>query len=186
MFRGAPLRNPQWENYLFKRRVIVAALFSIALIAFVIIRLFFLQVVNHEHYTTLSRNNRVDIQPIAPTRGLIYDRNGVILAENQPTFSLEIVPERVDDMEATLTAIRELIAVSDSDMERFRQILLRKRRFEETPLRLRLSDEEVARIAGNRYRLPGVEIKSRLARDYPLGELRRHRPHRQDRRGEDL
>jgi penicillin-binding protein 2 len=174
MFRGAPLRNPQWENYLFKRRVIVAALFSIALIAFVIIRLFFLQVVNHEHYTTLSRNNRVDIQPIAPTRGLIYDRNGVILAENQPTFSLEIVPERVDDMEATLTAIRELIAVSDSDMERFRQILLRKRRFEETPLRLRLSDEEVARIAVNRYRLPGVEIKSRLARDYPLGALLAH------------
>ncbi|PKM45579.1 MAG: penicillin-binding protein 2 [Gammaproteobacteria bacterium HGW-Gammaproteobacteria-1] len=174
MFRGAPLRNPQWENYLFKRRVIVAALFSIALIAFVIIRLFFLQVINHEHYTTLSRNNRVDIQPIAPTRGLIYDRNGVILAENQPTFSLEIVPERVDDMEATLTAIRELITVSDSDMERFRQILLRKRRFEETPLRLRLSDEEVARIAVNRYRLPGVEIKSRLARDYPLGALLAH------------
>ncbi len=174
MFRGAPLRNPQWENYLFKRRVIVAALFSIALLTFVIIRLFFLQVINHEHYTTLSRNNRVDIQPIAPTRGLIYDRNGVILAENQPTFSLEIVPERIDDMEATLAAIRELITVSDSDLERFHQILRRKRRFEETPLRLRLSDEEVARIAVNRYRLPGVEIKSRLSRDYPLGPLLAH------------
>ncbi len=174
MFRGAPLRNPQWENHLFRRRVIVAALFSGALLAFVIIRLVYLQVVNHEHYTTLSRNNRVDIQPLAPTRGLIYDRNGVIVAENQPTFSLEVIPERIDDMEATLTAIRELIAVSDNDMERFRQILRRKRRFEEIPLRLRLSDEEVARVAVNRYRLPGVEIKSRLARDYPLGPLLAH------------
>jgi penicillin-binding protein 2 len=142
MFRGAPLKNPQWENHLFQRRVIVAALFSIALLAFVTIRLLYLQVVHHEHYTTLSRNNRVDIQPIAPTRGLIYDRNGVILAENQPTFSLEIVPERAGDMETTLSAIRELITVSDSDVERFRQILRRKRRFEETPLRLRLSDED--------------------------------------------
>ncbi|WP_127478203.1 penicillin-binding protein 2 [Sulfurivermis fontis] len=174
MFRGAPLRNPQWENYLFRRRVIVAAAFSIALLTFVIIRLFYLQVVNHEHYTTLSRNNRVDILPIAPTRGLIYDRNGVIVAENQPTFSLEIVPERVEDMEATLAAVRELISVSDNDLERFRQILRRKRRFEETPLRLRLSDEEVARIAVNRYRLPGVEIKSRLSRAYPLGPLLAH------------
>lgn len=174
MFRGAPLRNPQWENHLFQRRVIVAAVFSAALLTFVIIRLFYLQVVNHDHYTTLSRNNRVDIQPIAPTRGLIYDRNGVIVAENQPTFSLEIVPERVTDMEATLAAIRELISVSDNDMERFRQILRRKRRFEESPLRLRLTDEEVARIAVNRYRLPGVEIKSRLARDYPLGPLLAH------------
>ncbi|GAB4291007.1 MAG: penicillin-binding protein 2 [Thiohalomonadaceae bacterium] len=174
MFRGAPLRNPQWENYLFRRRVIVAAAFSIALLTFVIIRLFYLQVVNHEHYTTLSRNNRVDILPIAPTRGLIYDRNGVIVAENQPTFSLEIVPERVEDMEATLAAIRELISVSDNDLERFRQILRRKRRFEETPLRLRLTDEEVARIAVNRYRLPGVEIKSRLSRNYPLGPLLAH------------
>lgn len=174
MFRGTPLRNPQWENYLFQRRVIIAALFSIALLLFVVIRLFYLQVVNHEHYTTLSRNNRVNIQPIAPTRGLIFDRNGIVIAENQPTFSLEIVPERVDDMEATLTTIRELVAVSDSDMERFRQILRRKRRFDETPLRLRLTDEEVARIAVNRYRLPGVEIKSRLSRDYPLGPLLAH------------
>lgn len=174
MVRGAPLRNPQWENHLFHRRVIVAAAFSIALLTFVIIRLFYLQVVNHEHYTTLSRNNRVDILPIAPTRGLIYDRNGVIVAENQPTFSLEIVPERVEDMEVTLAAIRELISVTDNDLERFHQILRRKRRFEETPLRLRLSDEEVARIAVNRYRLPGVEIKSRLSRDYPLGPLLAH------------
>jgi len=174
MFRGAPLRNPQWENYLFRRRVIVAAVFSAALLTFIILRLFFLQVINHEHYTTLSRNNRVDILPIAPTRGLIYDRNGVIVAENQPTFSLEIVPEQVEDMEATLATIRKLISVSDNDLERFRQILRRKRRFEEIPLRLRLSDEEVARVAVNRYRLPGVEIKSRLARDYPLGPLLAH------------
>ncbi len=174
MARGLPLRDSQWESYLFRRRVIVAAIFSVALILLLGMRLFDLQVLNHQHYTTLSRNNRVDIQPIPPTRGLIFDRNGVILAENIPTFSLEIVPERVPDMNRTLSEIRKLINVSDDDMESFRNALKYKRRFEEIPLRFRLSDEEVARIAVNRYRLPGVEIKSRLSRYYPLGPLMAH------------
>ena len=174
MARGLQLKDPQWENYLFRRRTIVAAVFSIALMILIVVRLIFLQVINHEHYTTLSRNNRVDLQPIAPTRGLIYDRNGVILAENVPTFSLEIIPERVDNMEHTLDEIRKLIPVSDDDIERFRQYLKRKRRFEEVPLRFRLSEEEVARIAVNRHRLPGVEIKSRLSRSYPQGALMAH------------
>lgn len=174
MARGQPLKDPQWESYLFSRRIIAAAVFSVVLMLLLVMRLFDLQVINHQHYTTLSRNNRVDIQPIPPTRGLIYDRNGVLLAENIPTFSLEIVPERVPDMDATLEDIRKLINVSDDDIDSFRAYLKRKRRFEEIPLRFHLSDVEVARIAVNRYRLPGVEIKSRLSRYYPLGALMAH------------
>ncbi len=174
MARGLPLRDPQWESYLFRRRTIAAAVFSIVLVSLIVARLFYLQVLQHERFTTLSYNNRVDIQPLEPTRGLIFDRNGVVLAENLPTFSLEIVPERVDDMEATLKAVSDIIAVSDSDITQFRQYLSRKRRFEGVPLRFRLTDEEVARIAVNRYRLPGVEIRSRLSRSYPLGPLMVH------------
>lgn len=174
MRHGSPLRNPQWESYLFRRRIIVAAIFSVLFLALVIIRLVFLQVINHQHYTTLSHNNRVDIQPLAPTRGLIYDRNGILLAENQPSYTLEIIPERVEDMEATLADIRELVSISETDLQRFHQSLRRKRRFEETLLRLRLSDDEVARIAANRHRLPGVEIRSRLSRSYPLESLFAH------------
>ncbi len=174
MARGIPLKDPLKEQHLFRVRAITAGGFTAVLVAALLARLTWLQVFSHEHFGTLSHNNRVAIQPIAPTRGLIFDRNGVILAENLPTFSLEIVPERVTDMNATLAAIDELIAVSESDVERFRDNLKRKRRFEAIPLRFRLSDEEVARISVNRHRLPGVEINSVLTRRYPLGALTAH------------
>jgi penicillin-binding protein 2 len=172
--RLSDIKDPVRESRLFRARAIAAGLFAVVLMVALGARLTYLQVFEHEHYTTLSRNNRVDIVPIAPTRGLIYDRNGVVLAENLPSFSLEIVPEQVTDMDATLKAITKLIDVSKDDLERFHRDLRRKRRFEEVPLRFHLSDEEVARIAVNRYRLPGVEIKSRLTRHYPLGPLTAH------------
>ena len=100
-------------------------------------RLLYLQVISNEHFTTLSLNNRVSILPIAPTRGLIYDRNGVVLAGNLTIYSLEIIPERVEDMDATLAVIAELIEVSERDMKRFREALKIKRRFENIPLRFR-------------------------------------------------
>lgn len=137
-------------------------------------RMFYLQQLQHEHYTTLSTNNRVSIQPVAPIRGLILDRNGVILAQNIPTYSLGLVQERVENMEQTLTALGELIQISDEDLGRFRHEIKRRRRFEPVPLRFRLTDAEVARIAVNQYRLPGVEINSSLTRHYPLGELSAH------------
>lgn len=168
------LKDSFREAQMFRNRAIVAGLFTVVLILALLARLTFLQVVSHEHFTTLSHNNRVAVQPLAPTRGLVFDRNGVVLAENLPTYSLEIVPERVEDMEATLAAVAGLVEVGNGDLERFRDDLRRKRRFEEIPLRFRLSDEEVARIAVNRHRLPGVEITSNLTRHYPLGELTGH------------
>ncbi len=171
---GIALKDPLQERHLFRSRAVVAAVLVVALMGALIARLYFLQVVRHSHFTTLSHENRVSIQPIAPTRGLIYDRNGAVLAQNVPTFSLEIIPEQVPDMEATLQAINALIGVGDSDISRFRAELKRHRGFEGVPLRFRLNEEEVARIAVNRPRLPGVEITSRLARHYPYGELTAH------------
>lgn len=168
------LKDPLRERHLFNSRAIIAAVFSALLMAVLIARMTYLQILQHEHYTTLSTNNRVTLQPLAPTRGLIYDRNGVLLARNIPTFSLELVQERIEDMEATLASIGELIEVSEEDIERFRHELKRQRRFEAVPLRFRLSDREVALIAVNSHRLPGVEINSTLTRHYPLGELTAH------------
>jgi penicillin-binding protein 2 len=168
------IKDPYRERQLFLNRAILGAAFSVLLILILVARMFYLEVLRNEHFTTLSTNNRVSLQPIPPTRGLIYDRNGVLLAQNLPTFSLEIVQERVEDMEATLKNIAELIHVSDDDLERFRDELKRSRRFEAVPLRFRLSDEEVALIAVNNHRLPGVEINSILTRHYPLGNLTAH------------
>ncbi len=168
------LKDPIQERHLFRTRAIVAGVVAVLLLLLLAMRMAFLQVTSHSHFTTLSHNNRVSIQPIAPIRGLIFDRNGVVLAENLPAFSLEIVPERVDDMDATLAAVSTLIEVSQDDRDRFREELKRRRRFEEIPLRFRLTDEEVAAVAVNRHRLPGVEIKSRLARHYPMGPLTSH------------
>jgi len=174
MARGIALKDSSRETSLFRARAILAGTLAAVLLLLLLSRLVYLQVTRHDHFTTLSQANRVNIQPIAPTRGLIYDRNGLVLAENLPTFSLEIVPERVEDMEATLAAIGRIIAVSEADLERFYVELKRRRRFEEVPLRFKLSDEEVAAVAVNRHRLPGVEISSRLSRHYPWSNHTSH------------
>ena len=168
------LKNPSRERHMFNLRAVAVAVFSVLLMLALLSRMIFLQILQHEHYTTLSTNNRVSVQPLAPTRGLIYDRNGVVLAQNHPTYSLEIVQERVEDMDWTLAEIGRLIEVSEEDIERFEHELKRRRRFEAVPLRFRLSDEEVALIAVNSHRLPGVEINSALTRHYPLGPLTAH------------
>nr|MBS0021753.1 penicillin-binding protein 2 [Gammaproteobacteria bacterium] len=138
------------------------------------IRLVQLQVVDHEHFQTLSRSNRVKIVPVAPIRGLIFDRNGVVLAQNRPYHSLELIPEAVSDLGATLAALKTIVAIAASDEQRFYARLKSKRRFESVPLRLQLSEEEVARFAVNRHRFPGVDVQARLAREYPLGALGVH------------
>ena len=168
------LKNPTRERYLFQTRAIIALIFTLLLMTILISRMLYLQLLQHDHYTTLSTNNRVSLQPIAPTRGLIYDRNGVVLAQNLPTYSLELVQERVEEMDRTLGELGKLIQVSHEDITRFRRELKRRRRFEAVPLRFRLDDKEVALIAVNRHRLPGVEINSNLTRHYPLGELTAH------------
>ena len=162
------------ETHLFTTRAVVALVVVAVVLLAITVRMVHLQVAGHEHYKTLSRNNRVSIVPEAPTRGLIFDRKGVILAQNLSAFSLEVVPERVADLEATLARLAELVEISDQDIARFRGRLKQKRRFQPTPLRLRLTEEEVARLAVNRHHFPGVEVNARLVRDYPLGALAVH------------
>ncbi|MDH3354905.1 MAG: penicillin-binding protein 2 [Chromatiales bacterium] len=168
------IKDPARERRLFNHRAIAAALLTIILLLIILARAFYLQVTLHDHYSTLSKNNRVTLQPLAPTRGLIYDRNGTILAENIPVFSLELIEENIPDLEQTLAQLKQLISITDEEIERFRKIIRHKNRFESVPLRYHLSDEEVALISVNRHRLLGVEINSRLIRHYPYGKLTSH------------
>ena len=162
------------ESLLFSMRAFSAAIIVGVLTLVLVGRLVHLQIFKHQHFTTLSENNRVKIVPIAPTRGLIFDRQREILAQNLPTYSLEIVPEVVEDVDVLIANLREIIEITDADEEAFLTALSRKRRFEKVPLRLRLDDREVARFAVNRHRFPGVDIGARLTRNYPLGELGVH------------
>ena len=168
------LKDNLRESQLFSNRAAVALVLMVLAMVALVARMVYLQIVAHEHYATLSRNNRVSIVPEAPTRGLIFDRKGVILAQNLPSYSLEIVPERCDDVDQTIATLRQLIDISDDDIARFKKRLKHQRRFQSTPLRFRLSDEEAAIIAVNRYHLPGVEVVARLTRDYPQGRLAVH------------
>ena len=162
------------ETRLFTHRAIAALAFTIVLMLVLVARLVNLQVIEHDTYTVLSDQNRVHIAAVAPTRGLIFDRNGVLLAQNLPSYSLQIVPEQVDDVDATIEELRQLIAITEDDEERFRKRYKVSRRFKPLTLRTRLSDEEVARFAVNRHRFPGVDIAARLYRHYPQGSLAVH------------
>jgi penicillin-binding protein 2 len=144
------------------------------LILLVILRLAYLQIFAHRHYETLSQANRVRPIPIPAPRGLILDRNGVILAQNFPVYTLELVPEQVDNMNATLEEIGQLVRLTDGDLKQFRKQLRERPRFESLTLRTHLTDEEAARIAIRRPFLNGVELQARLQRHYPLGGLGVH------------
>ncbi len=174
MARPITLKDHFRETRLFTSRAIVALVLCIALMLVLVARLVDLQVIKHDTYTVLSDQNRVHIAALPPTRGLIFDRNGVLLAQNLPSYSLQIVPEQVDDVDATIEKLRQLIAISEDDEERFRKRYQRSRRFKPITLRTRLSDEEVARFAVNRHRFPGVDIAARLYRHYPQGSLAVH------------
>ena len=162
------LKDADQEARLIRGRIIVAGFIVILFCLVIIARVFYLQVILHDHYTTLSQANRVKIVPIAPTRGLIFSHNGVLLADNRPSFSLEIIPEHVNDLDGLIKELRKSIEIDDNSIIRFRSQLKKQRRFESIPLRFNLSDEEVARISVDLYRFPGVDIVARLNRYYPL------------------
>ncbi len=155
------------ESQLFLSRAIVSGILVVIILLLLAGRMFYLQVANHEHFTTLSKDNRVKLEPLPPTRGLIYDRKGRILAQNLPAYSLEIVPEKTPDIDATIEALREIIEISDEHLARFQRLRRQHRRFDSIPLRVRLEDDEVARLSVNRHRFPGVDVKATLLRDYP-------------------
>ena len=168
------LKNPGREAYLFRRRLTIAgALVTFALVG-LLVRFFYLQVVQHRHYQTLAETNRIAIVPIVPNRGVIRDRNGVVLAQSYSAYTLEIQPARVKDLEQTIDALAEVVEIQPRDRKRFKKLMDESKSFESLPLRTRLTDNEVARFAVNRYRFPGVEIKARLFRQYPYGELASH------------
>lgn len=158
------------ERELFAGRALVAGILVLASMVLVAGRLANLQVESHEHFSTLSQDNRVRLEPLPPTRGLVYDANGVLLADNYPSYSLEIILEKVRDLDATIAELKSLLDVEESDLKRFERMRNQRRRFEGVPIRTNLSQEEVARVAVNSHRFPGVEIRAQLLRSYPLGK----------------
>ncbi|MEW8627770.1 MAG: penicillin-binding protein 2 [Candidatus Thiodiazotropha sp.] len=163
------LKDYLHESQLFLGRAIVSGTLVILALVVLVGRLFFLQVENHEHFTTLSQDNRVKLEPLPPTRGLIFDRNGAILAQNLPAYSLEIIPEKTKDLAETIAQIGEIISITEDDIQRFHRLRKQRRRFDSIPIRVRLQEDEVARIAVHRHRFPGVDVKATLLRDYPQG-----------------
>jgi len=174
MARRISFKNGLESRRLYQYRAGFAIAFMLLLLTLLISRLIFLQVYNHEHFTTLSQDNRIRLQPLPPTRGLIFDRNGVLLAENLPAYQLDLIPEDVPDLPSTIQSLRQIIMIRDEDIERFKRELKRHRSFDSVPLRYRLTPEELARFAVDRYRFPGVEIHAGLTRYYPYGPLLAH------------
>ena len=170
-FSPPELKDPERESLRFRRRLLIAGGLMITAFGGLFGRFFYLQVIQHGHYQTLAESNRVAIVPIAPNRGVITDRNGVVLAQSYSAYTLEIMPSRVTNLEATIDQLAKIVEVQPRDRKRFKRLLDESKRLESVPLRTRLTDEEVARFAVNQYRFPGVDIKARLFRQYPFGEI---------------
>ena len=168
------LRNVKADLSRFRGRVFVIA--AVVLLAFGLIaaRLVYLQVVRHGDLSDQAENNRTAIVPIVPNRGLILDRKGVVLATNYSAYTLEVTPSKAGPIEETIDALAQVVDITPRDRRRFKKLMDESRNFESLPLRTRMTEEEVARFAAQRYRFPGVEIKARLFRTYPQGELASH------------
>ena len=166
------IKDHERDARLVRKRVVVGAVAIVLLVCVLISRLYFLQVIQYDYHSTLSENNRVHVQPIPPTRGLIFDRNGVIIADNRPSFSLTMTRERAGaEWRGLLDVIVEVLELSPDDRNLFEKRMRQGRRpFEPVPILFELSEEQIARIAVNQFRLPGVEVVAQLVRHYPLGE----------------
>ncbi|TMG81093.1 MAG: penicillin-binding protein 2, partial [Betaproteobacteria bacterium] len=172
--RGSEIRNSEQELHQFQLRVGIAG--AVVLIAFGLLaaRFLWLQVLQHDVYQAKAEDNRISIVPVTPNRGLIVDRNGAVIARNYSGYTLEIFPRRVKNIERTIDAVSEFVDITPRDRARFRKLVQETRNAESLPVKNRLSDEEVAKFAANRYRFEGVEIKARLFRQYPYGDVGSH------------
>ena len=168
------LKDSQLESRIFGSRTIIAVCLVMVLLGLILMRYYALQITEYEVYRTQSERNRVQLQPLPPKRGLIYDRNGVLLADNRPSYVLSVVRERVGDLDVALSELQTLLPVSERDLENFHKKINRSRPYEPVPLRFRLTENERALLAVNRFRLPGVVVEARLLRHYPYGELFSH------------
>jgi len=168
------LRNVRRELHYFQVRLGVAGALVLAAFAVLLGRFFYLQVIQHKYYDTKAEDNSIWIKPLEPNRGLILDRNGVVLARNYSAYTLELTLSKIPDLEGTINALATLVDIQPRDRRRFQKLREESKGQDNLPLRTRLTDEEVAVLAVNRYRFPGVDIKGRLFRQYPLGELASH------------
>ncbi len=168
------LRDHPAELRKFRLRLSISAGFVLIFFMLLYARFYYLQVAQQDHYHTLAEANRISILPIVPNRGLIYDRNGKILAQNYSAYALEIVPSKVVDIESTIDELATIIEITSTDRQRFKKLMKESKRFKSLPLKNRLTDVEIATFATNRYRFPGVEIKARVFRQYPEKEMVSH------------
>ena len=168
------IRDHTAEANLVARRTVVSIVFVCVLMSVIIINLYQLQVIHYEDYQTRSNGNRIKVLPVAPNRGLIYDRNGEILAENKPVFSLEITPEDVDDLDATIEQLSALMTLTDNEVNEFKSNIRRQRRFKPVSIRQQLSHDEVALFSAKQHQFPGVGIEARLSRYYPFKDSLTH------------
>jgi penicillin-binding protein 2 len=171
---GQALRDQQRELTVFRNRLLLAGLAILVAFGVLVTRFTWLQVVQREHFHTLAEANRISVVPVVPNRGIITDRHGEILAANFSAYTLEITPSKVANAERAIDELAEVIEVSARDRRRFRKLQEESRNFESLPIRTRLSEAEVARFAVNRFRFPGFDIKARLFRSYPQGEVASH------------
>jgi penicillin-binding protein 2 len=174
MIVGQALRDQQRELNVFRNRILLVGFLIIAAFGVLVARFTWLQVFQQEYYHTLAEANRISVVPVVPNRGLILDRNGEVLAANYSAYTLEITPSKVPNVERAIDELATVIEVSARDRRRFRKLQEESKNFESLPIRTRLTEEEVARFAVNRFRFPGFEIKARLFRSYPQGEVASH------------
>src|SRR5690349_12311768 len=172
--RGIDIRNSEQEVHQFRMRVGIAGAAVLIAFGLLAVRFLYLQVWQHDVYQAKAEDNRISIVPVTPNRGLIVDRNGVVIARNYSGYTLEIFPRRVRNLERTIDELTQYVDITGRDRARFRKLLQETRNAESLPIKNRLSDEEVAKFAANRYRFEGVEIKARLFRQYPFGDVGSH------------
>ena len=169
------IKNHDREIHLFRRRLLALLALVVVCFALLVARVVWLQVVKHKEYAALAEDNRIAIVPIAPNRGLIVDRNGVVLARNYSAYTLEITPSRLrHTLDSVINELGTLVAIEPKDRKRFQALMRESKNFESVPIRTRLTDDEVARFTAQRFRFPGVEVQARLFRQYPLGETAAH------------
>ncbi|MBV1952014.1 MAG: penicillin-binding protein 2 [Cycloclasticus sp.] len=168
------LKSDAQENRLFFSRSVTLIIFALVLFVTLIARLVFLQIQTHEKFSHLAQNNRVNLSAIAPVRGMIFDTQGQVLAENNPSYSLELIPEQIKDLDLTLTELSKILPISEKDITAFKKRKGSNKRFVSTPLRNRLSESEVAIFAANRHLFPGVDIQAHPLRHYPFADISAH------------
>ena len=171
--RGPDQKDIQSKR-LFIARSLAAMLFVLVAIAAILLRLYWLQIQHHDHYKTLATDNRIKLLPLPPARGEIFDRNGVVLAQNMTSIDLFITPDQVEDIPAVIAELQQIIPITEDDIHRFEKLRRRLRRFEQVPIRTGLTDEEMAQFAVERHRFRGVDLGVNLRRYYPFGELTAH------------